>query len=107
MSDIDKESDLLKKEKPLKDLAPLIGSYEDSAAFLKNMDVLVTIDTSIANLAGALGVKTFLLLPKTSEWRWFYDNDKTPWYDSVKILKAEKDLVWDDVMKRLEEELSK
>ncbi len=107
MSDIDKESDELKKSKPIIDLAPMIKSYEDTAVFLKNMDVLVTIDTSIANLAGALGVKTYLMLPKTTDWRWFNDNDTTPWYDSVKIFRADKDLVWDDVIVRIKDDLSK
>lgn len=46
------------------------GSFMDTAAIIKNLDLIITVDTSIAHLAGALGVKTWLLLPKEPEWRW-------------------------------------
>lgn len=106
MSKIDYESDNLKKTLDLVDLAPYIKNYEDTAAFLHNIDVLVTIDTSIAHLAGALGIKTFLMLPYASEWRWFDDTDTTPWYDSVKIFKQDSDCCWDSVISRINEELN-
>ena len=100
ISNQDFESDKLKKELPMIDLAPKIQDYADTAAFLKNIDLLVTIDSSIANLAGALGVKTYLLLPFDSEWRWFYDDDVTPWYKSIKIFKQKIPNVWDDVVEK-------
>ena len=87
------------------DLAPFIKDYADTAGFLENIDVLVTIDTSIANLAGAMGIKTYLLLPYASEWRWFYDTDKTPWYDSIKIFKQKIPYDWQDVIERVKYEL--
>lgn len=105
ISKVDYESEELKSSLNLIDLAPHIGNYEDTAAFLKNIDVLVTIDTSIAHLAGALGVKTFLLLPYDTEWRWFDDTETTPWYDSVRIFKQGPDANWDDVIKRVNIEL--
>ena len=101
LTKIDKESHELKKSLPLIDLAPIINSYEDTAALLKNIDVLISIDTSIANLGGALGIKTFLLLPKTAEWRWFDSTKTTPWYDSIRIFKQEKDLQWEPVVKEV------
>ena len=60
----------------------------------KNIDVLITIDSAIAHLAGAMGVKTFLLLPYASEWRWFVETEKTDWYDSVRIFKQSQ--YWQD-----------
>ena len=69
------------------DLSECIKDFDDTAALLKNIDVLITVDTSVAHLAGALGIKTFLFLPQFSEWRWFDNTDKTEWYDSVKIFK--------------------
>jgi ADP-heptose:LPS heptosyltransferase len=53
---------------------------------LRNIDVLVTIDTSIAHLAGVMGIKTLLLIGYTSEWRWFDTDDKI-WYESVEIIR--------------------
>ena len=107
MSDVDKESHELKSKLNIIDLAPYISDYMDTAAFLKNIDVLITIDTSIAHLAGAIGVKTFLILPYDSEWRWFNDTDTTPWYSSVKIFKQELDSSWSDVINRINEYLDK
>ncbi|MCD7878956.1 MAG: tetratricopeptide repeat protein, partial [Candidatus Gastranaerophilales bacterium] len=101
ISNVDFESDRLKNELKIIDLAPYIKSYNDTAAFLKNMDLLITIDTSIANLAGALGIPTYLLLPYATEWRWFYDTDSTPWYDSIKIFKQKKPNDWEEVITRV------
>ncbi len=105
ISTVDSESDELKSQLPLIDLSSDIKSFEDTAAFLKNIDILVTIDTSIANLSGALGVKTFLMLPYLTEWRWFNDTDKTPWYDSVKIFKQKIPGDWAEVVSRIKNEI--
>ena len=102
----EKESEDIKNSLPLFDLAPYITDYADTAAFLKKMDVLVTIDTSIANLAGAMGIKTFLLLPFDSEWRWFHDTETTPWYDSIRIFKQHIPFNWDEVIERVKNELT-
>ena len=61
-------------------------SFVDTIAILKNIDILITIDTSIVHLAGVLNIKTLLLLGYISEWRWFDNNDKI-WYDSVELLR--------------------
>ena len=50
-------------------------------------DILITIDTSIAHLAGAMGIRTYLMLPYDSEWRWFYNEKSTEWYNSIKIFR--------------------
>lgn len=82
-----------------------INNYNDTAALLKNMDLLITIDSSIVHMAGAIGVKTYLLLPETAEWRWFNDEKECSWYDSVKIFKQKETGNWDEVLKRVEKEL--
>jgi len=83
-----------------------INDYSDTAKFLKSLDVLITIDSSIAHMAGALGVKTFLLLPYIAEWRWFNDDFSTPWYDSVRIFKQTSNLSWNDVIEKVKNELN-
>ncbi len=106
ISTLDIESNDLKEKLPLADLKKYINNYSDTAAFLKNIDVLISIDTSIANLAGAMGIKTFLLLPFKTEWRWFYDTETTPWYNSVKIFKQSTPGDWDEVISRVKHELT-
>lgn len=85
----------LEKYPQIVNLGDTFNDFSDTASALKNLDLLITIDSSILHLAGALGVKTFLLLPHASEWRWFADEQTTPWYDSVKIFKQEKLYDWD------------
>ena len=62
-------------------------AFVDTIAILKNIDILLTVDTSIVHLAGILDVKTILMLGYTSDWRWFTDNEKV-WYNSVELLRA-------------------
>ena len=87
-------------------LSKKIKNYADTASLLLDLDLLITIDSSIAHMAGALGVKTFLLLPKTAEWRWFNDDNTCSWYDSIKIFKQKTSNDWKDVILRVEKEIN-
>lgn len=87
------------------DIGSDLKDFADTASKLMNLDLFITIDTAAANLAGALGVKTFLLLPYASEWRWFDDKKTTPWYDSVRIFKQKEHWCWEPVIKEIYEEL--
>jgi ADP-heptose:LPS heptosyltransferase len=83
--------------------------FEDTIHILKNIDLLITIDTYVAHLAGVMNIKTWLLLGY-SEWRWSYEETKTYWYDSVELIRRdEKDKELKDliikVKKRLQNEL--
>jgi tetratricopeptide (TPR) repeat protein len=77
------------------DITSFINSFADTAAWLLKMDVVVTIDTALAHLAGALGVPTWLMIPFANDWRWLKggpDNSwelKSPWYDSISIYRQE------------------
>lgn len=81
--------------------------FSDTAKALMAMDVLVTVDTSVAHLAGALGVKTFLLLPYATDWRWFDDNKTTPWYKSVEIFKQTDGISWEKPIAEIVERVKK
>ncbi|MCD8377509.1 MAG: hypothetical protein LUB59_01835, partial [Candidatus Gastranaerophilales bacterium] len=96
-----------KKYENLIDLGKTFRDFDDTAAALKNLDILVTVDTSVAHLAGALGVKTFMLLPYCPDWRWFDCEDSTDWYNSVKIFKQKETLFWDNEIERIKSEISK
>tara|TARA_A100000164_G_scaffold316376_1_gene296422 strand:- start:24 stop:1484 length:1461 start_codon:yes stop_codon:yes gene_type:complete len=71
--------------------------FIDTAAVMKNLDLVITIDTSIAHLAGALGCKTFLLLSDKPHWTWMLDKIHTPWYPSFKIYRKSKNQDWTNV----------
>lgn len=88
-------------------LSMMLTDYNVTAALLKNIDLLITIDSSIVHMAGALGVKTYLLLPFTAEWRWFNDNKTTPWYNSVSIFRQTETGNWNSVIQNVLKEINK
>lgn len=79
----------------------LIEDFCDSAAILRSMDLVISVDTSLAHLSGSLGIKTLLLLPKVSEWRWFLDSETTPWYKTMTLLGQDRHHEWEEVVLRV------
>ncbi|HEY6343885.1 MAG TPA: tetratricopeptide repeat protein [Bryobacteraceae bacterium] len=77
------------------DLAP---DFSNTAAAMEALDVVITVDTSIAHLAGALGKRTFLMLPYDACFRWMIDRDDTPWYRSLRLFRQTKPGEWSDVV---------
>ena len=90
---------------PLLNLGPDIADFADTMAILKNVERLITIDTSVAHIAGAIGVPTSVVLPYAPDWRWLLHRDDTPWYDSVQLFRQTKPYVWTDVMQRVADSL--
>ena len=88
-------------------LSSELSDFSMTAAILKNLDLLITIDSAPVHLSGALGVKTLLLLPSNSEWRWFKDNHKTLWYDSVDIQQQLYPYSWENIDAKINEYLKK
>ena len=86
-------------------LAINFKDFSDTAKSLKAMDAVVTVDTSVAHLAGALGVKTFLLLPYAPDWRWFNSDKETPWYKSVEIFRQKDHISWEEPINEIIERL--
>lgn len=68
-------------------LDSLMNNFVDTAAVIQNLDVVVTVDTSIAHLAGAMGVPTLLLLPYSAAWVWMEDRSDSPWYPSITVIR--------------------
>lgn len=83
------------------ELAGTDTSYEDLAAIISALDVLVTSDTSIAHLAGALGKETHLVLGTFPDWRWFDDQAECRWYSSVRVWRQRRGEPWADVINRI------
>lgn len=74
------------------------GRFMDTAALMKNLDLIITIDTSIAHLAGGLGVPVWLLLPNPPDWRWLLNRLDTPWYSTVHLFRQPVTGDWESVM---------
>jgi len=87
------------------DVAPKLTDFAETAALLSQLDLLVTCDTSIAHLAGALGIPTFVTLLYTSDWRWFDQGEDSPWYPSLRLFRQDTPFVWDGLLGRLGEAL--
>ncbi len=92
-------------DQPVMRLDNLIKDFADAAALLKQLDCLVTVDTASAHLAGALGVKTILLLPYAPDWRWGTQGETTPWYPSLTLLRQPIPGDWAAPVARLAERL--
>ena len=80
-------------------------AFTDTAAIIKMLDLIITCDTSVAHLSGAIGQKTWLLLNKNSEWRWGINNEYSNWYPTMKIFRQKELNNWHPVFKKVIEEL--
>lgn len=79
--------------------------FTDAAALCELMDVVVSVDTSIAHLAATMGKPTFVLLAHNADWRWMLDRDNNPWYPSVTLYRQEKWGDWTGVLQRVRSDL--
>ena len=89
---IDEEDQLCLKENPeIIFIGKEIIDFEDIGAIIENMDLVISVDTVFAHLAGALGKKTFLLLSEYSDWRWLIDSKNSIWYNSLTLFRKKKE----------------
>jgi hypothetical protein len=88
-------------------LAEAAGAFMDTAAVMKNLDLVITSDTSIAHLAGALGVAVWVGLPFAPEWRWLLDRQDSPWYPTMRLFRQTRRGDWQDVFQRMAAEVKK
>jgi ADP-heptose:LPS heptosyltransferase len=82
----------------LVDLSGELGEFDDTAALVANLDLVITVDTSIGHLSGALGKPTWIMLPKASDWRWLLQRSDSPWYPSVRLFRQHAPGAWDSVI---------
>jgi hypothetical protein len=77
----------------------------DTAAAMRNLDLVIAVDTSVAHLAGALGVPVWVAMPLACDWRWLLDREDTPWYPTMRLFRQRELGEWDDVIARMAEAL--
>ncbi len=81
------------------------GAFVDTAAVMQVLDLVVTVDTAAAHVAGALGVPVWLALSRIADWRWMCARDDTPWYPSMRLFRQERLGDWNTVFARMANQL--
>jgi tetratricopeptide (TPR) repeat protein len=87
------------------DYTAQLTDFAETAALISCLDLVITVDTSVAHLAGALGCPTWILLPYTPDWRWLLDRDDSPWYPSVRLFRQDETRDYTGVVTRVREKL--
>ncbi len=77
------------------------SDFDDTAALVANLDLVISVDTSVAHLAGGLGKPVWLLNRHASEWRWMREREDSPWYPTMRIFTQETAGDWDGVIERM------
>jgi tetratricopeptide (TPR) repeat protein len=82
-----------------------LNDFADTAALLANLDLVITIDSAVAHLAGAMGKPAFVLLKRSADWRWLLDRNDSPWYPTLRLFRQERPGDWDEPIERVVEAL--
>jgi Flp pilus assembly protein TadD len=93
-------------ESGIEDLSGVIGDFATTAAFVRRMDLVITVDTAMAHLAGALGQRVWTLLSEPADWRWLEERDDSPWYPTMRLFRQLRPGDWTSVFDRVEAELA-
>jgi Flp pilus assembly protein TadD len=83
------------------DLSADLADFGETAALIETLDLVITVDTSVGHLAGALGKPAWILIPKAADWRWLLERDDSPWYPTVRLFRQEKPGAWEAPLGKL------
>ncbi|MEZ2238967.1 tetratricopeptide repeat protein [Microcoleus sp.] len=83
------------------DLSPHLGDFADTAAAIAQLDLVITVDTAVAHLAGALGKPVWILLAFSPDWRWLLEREDSPWYPTARLFRQSIRGDWEDVFGRV------
>jgi ADP-heptose:LPS heptosyltransferase len=89
------------------DLSDNITDFADTAAIIENLDLIISVDTSVAHLAGAMGKNGWILLCYNSDWRWLLKRRDSPWYKTTKLFRQKTAGDWGGVFEEVYLELKK
>ncbi|MEG5039441.1 MULTISPECIES: tetratricopeptide repeat protein [unclassified Microcoleus] len=87
------------------DLSPYFGDLADTAAAIAKLDLVISVDTAVAHLAGALGKPVWILLAFSPDWRWLLEREDSPWYPTARLFRQHQRGDWEDVFDRVAEAL--
>lgn len=96
----------LPKELPVHNIGDAFNDFADTAAAMANLDLIISVDTSVVHLAGALGRPTWTLLAHTPDWRWLNEREDSPWYPSMRLFRQQTRGDWPTVIAKVASELA-
>jgi predicted negative regulator of RcsB-dependent stress response len=102
----DSDKPVLESNPHILHLGKDLDDFTDTAALCELMDVVISVDTSVAHLSGALGKSTWVLLPFSPDWRWLLERDDSPWYPSVKLFRQPRVGDWDSVLDKVKADMA-
>lgn len=89
------------------DFGPALADFADTAALIDALDLVISVDTSVAHLAGAMGRPLWVLLCRVPDWRWLLDREDSPWYPQARLLRQDKPGDWSTLVERVMHELGR
>lgn len=93
------------KQLPIKTHTEKLKNFSDTAALIESLDLIISVDTSVAHLAGSLNKKVWIMLPSNPDWRWMLNRSDSLWYPSAKLFRQNKNGDWNNVVKEIADEL--
>lgn len=96
---------LLNERSDIVDLTAHLTDFAETAALVSNLDLVITVCTSVAHLAGALGRPTWIMLPYLPDWRWLLDREDSPWYPTARLFRQDENCSYARVVDRVRTEL--
>jgi len=102
------ERELMSSQGTIRFFGEQIANFTDTAALCRSMDLIISVDTSVAHLSGTLGRPTWVLLPPNADWRWLLRRSDSPWYPSVKLYRTSReDLSWNRIIRMVVADLER
>jgi ADP-heptose:LPS heptosyltransferase len=95
------DAEELTRQPALTHVGDALNDFDDTAAVLALVDLIITVDTSVAHLAGALGRPTFVLVPFCPDWRWMLARADSPWYPTLRLFRQPAAGDWESVIARV------
>jgi hypothetical protein len=99
------DAEVLKSRGSILDFGAELSNFADTAALISRLDLIISVDTSVAHLAGALGRPVWILLPFVPDWRWLLDREDSPWYPTARLFRQNDSREWQSVVARVREAL--
>jgi tetratricopeptide (TPR) repeat protein len=103
----DQISDLEPYQNRIYDLGSHFQNLGDTAWAIERLDLIISVDTAVAHLAGAMGKPVWILLPHVPDWRWFLEREDSPWYPTARLFRQREHGKWDEPVQQVIEELEK
>jgi ADP-heptose:LPS heptosyltransferase len=96
--DVRVEDELELRETPILDPRAHLADFSDTAALIECLDLVISVDTAVVHVAGALGKPAWILLSTDSDWRWMLERSDSPWYPSARLFRQPIAGDWDSLM---------